>query len=295
MNYRHSFHAGNFADVLKHAILARILTHLAAKGTPFRVIDTHAGIGLYDLAGEDAGRTNEWRDGIGRLDIAPLPPEAEALLGAYRSALRAARSAHGKHVYPGSPWITQHLLRREDRLIAAELHPKIHAGLTETLGKDIRCKTLRLDGWIALRANVPPKERRGLVLIDPPFEKIDEFETMARELVVAHAKWPTGIYMCWYPIKDPGAAQAFTDKILEAGIGRLLRLELSVDRPDSAGGLSACGLLIVNPPWTMQKDAELLLPALARKLAQGQKPRYLCQSIAADGLSPNEKPNGKTP
>lgn len=291
MNYRHSFHAGNFADVLKHSILARILTYLAAKGTPFRVIDTHAGLGLYDLSADEAGRTNEWRDGIGRLDVAPLPPKAEDILASYRAALNAARAVHGMSAYPGSPWIAQHLLRREDCLVAAELHPKTYAGLKETLGKDVRCRTLALDGWIALRANIPPKERRGLVLIDPPFEKTDEIETMARELIAAHAKWPTGIYMCWYPLKYISAVDAFVDDISAAGIGRLLRLELSVDRPESAGGLSACGLLIVNPPWTLQKDAETLLPALSRKLAQGQNPRYACQAIAVDGLPSTVKPS----
>ena len=283
MNYRHSFHAGNFADVLKHALLARVLAYLAQKPAPFRVIDTHAGSGLYDLAGDEAGRTAEWRDGIGRLDASPLDGASEEILGPYRAAIAAARAFHGPAFYPGSPWIIQHMLRRDDRLIAAELHPKTCAALTETFGRDRRCKALALDGWVALRANVPPKERRGLVLVDPPFEKTDEFDTFAAELVAAHAKWPTGIYMCWFPLKDPAAADLFINRLVDAGLTRLLRLELSVDRSIRTGGLSATGLLVINPPWTLEQEANLLLPALAARLAQGQNPGWRCLAIAADG------------
>lgn len=290
MNYRHSFHAGNFADVLKHALLARVLSYVAQKPAPFRVIDTHAGAGLYDLAGEEAGRTVEWRDGIGRLEASPLDGASEEVLAPYRAAITATRAFHGPAFYPGSPWIIQHMLRRDDRLIAAELHPKTFAALTETLGRDRRCKALALDGWVALRANVPPKERRGLVLIDPPFEKTDEFETFATELVAAHAKWPTGIYMCWFPLKDAGTADLFVNRLVDAGITRLLCLELSVDRSLRSGGLSATGLLVINPPWTLEQDANVLLPALASRLAQGPGPGYRCLSIAADGRHPQLKP-----
>jgi 23S rRNA (adenine2030-N6)-methyltransferase len=282
MNYRHGFHAGNFADVLKHALLARILAYLAQKPAPFRVIDTHAGSGLYDLASEDAGRTTEWRDGIGRLDTSPLDDATELALAPYRSAVAATRAIHGSTFYPGSPLIIQHRLRRDDRLIAAELHPKTFTTLTLTLGRDRRCKALALDGWFALRANVPPKERRGLVLIDPPFEKTDEFDTFAAELIAAHAKWPTGIYMCWFPLKDTAAANLFINRLVDAGVTRMLRLELSVDRPVRTGGLSSTGLLVINPPWTLEQDARVILPALAARLAQGQNPDWRCHMTAAD-------------
>lgn len=282
MNYRHSFHAGNFADVLKHTVLTRVLAHLCLKGTPFRVIDTHGGAGLYDLAGDEAGRTGEWRDGVGRLDIAELPPDCEETLKSYRAAVHAARALHGPTIYPGSPWIIQHMLRREDRLITSELHPRTHKSLVDVLGKDVRCKALALDGWLALRANVPPKERRGLVLIDPPFELTDEFETFARELVAAHTKWPTGTYIGWYPLKDRAAADLFLNRLVGAGILRILRLELSVDRSERAGGLSATGLVIINPPWTLAGDMEGLLKQLSRTLAQGQNPGYRCDMLAGE-------------
>lgn len=283
MNYRHGFHAGNFADVLKHAMLARILLHLDAKPTPYRVIDTHAGVGRYDLGSEEALRTHEWKDGVARLDRSPLAPAAEALLEPYRAALAAIRAEHGPDAYPGSPWFCRHAMRPFDRLIAAELHPPTWRRLAEVLARDSRCKTLAIDGWTALRANIPPKERRGLVLIDPPFEEKDEFATLSAQFIAAHRKWPTGIYMLWYPIKDRYAVEAMMDSVLDAGIGRLLRLEIDVDRPEAAGGLGATGLLIANPPWKLAAEAQILLPALTDRLAQGQRPRYLCEAIRPDG------------
>lgn len=283
MNYRHGFHAGNFADVLKHAVLARILQHLDAKPTPYRVIDTHGGVGRYDLGSEEALRTHEWKDGVARLDRSPLSAAAEAVLEPYRAALAAVRAEHGPEAYPGSPWLCRHAMRPFDRLIAAELHPPTHRKLAEVLARDSRCKALAIDGWTALRANVPPKERRGLVLIDPPFEEKSEFDDLATAAIAAWRKWPTGIYALWYPVKDRKAPEGLIDRIGEAGIGRLLRLELDVDRPEAAGGLSRTGMLIINPPWQLAGEAEILLPALAERLAQGPSPRYLCEAIRPDG------------
>ncbi|MGO4735412.1 23S rRNA (adenine(2030)-N(6))-methyltransferase RlmJ [Bosea sp. 2KB_26] len=283
MNYHHSFHAGNFADILKHVVLMRILTHLGAKDTPYRVIDTHAGAGRYDLGSEEALRTHEWKDGVARLDQSPLASSVEALLAPWREAVATARERHGTGSYPGSPWLCRHAMRAEDRLIAAELHPTTYKKLATTLGRDSRCKALAIDGWTALRANVPPKERRGLVLIDPPFEEKDEFATMAAEFIAAHRKWPTGIYALWYPVKERRAADGLVNAIEDAGIGRLLRLEIDVDRPEAAGGLGATGLLVVNPPWKLAEEALLLLPALCERLAQGPRPRYRCEPIRPDG------------
>jgi len=283
MNYRHGFHAGNFADVLKHVVLMRILTHLNAKDKPWRVVDTHAGAGRYDLGGEDALRTNEWRDGVARLDQAPLAAPAEALLAPWREAVAAARARHGALAYPGSPWLCRHAMRAGDRLIAAELHDGTYRKLAQALARDERCKALAIDGWTALRANVPPKERRGLVLIDPPFEDRDEFASLATEFIAAYRKWPTGLYALWYPLKDERAVEALLDAILTAGIGRLLRLDIDVDRPAAAGGLGATGMLLVNPPWLLAQEADILLPALCERLAQGPRPRYRCEALRPDG------------
>lgn len=283
MNYRHGFHAGNFADVLKHVVLMRILTHLNAKATPYRVVDTHAGAGRYDLGSDEALRTHEWKDGVARIDRSPLAPAVEVLLKPWRDAVSGARALYGPEAYPGSPWLCRHAMRPDDRLIAAELHPPTHKKLVLAIGRDERCKALAIDGWNALRGNVPPKERRGLVLIDPPFEEKDEFATLEAELIAAHRKWPTGIYALWYPVKDKLAVANLLAGISQAGIGRLLRLEIDVDRPEAAGGLSATGMLIVNPPWMLGDEARIILPALTERLAQGPQPRYLCEPIRPDG------------
>ncbi len=283
MNYRHGFHAGNFADVLKHVVLMRILTHLNGKDAPYRVVDTHAGAGRYDLGSEEALRTHEWRDGLARLDQSALSPAVEEILQPWRAALAVARGQYGANTYPGSPWLCRQAMRAQDRLIASELHPHTHKKLAAVLGRDSRCKALAIDGWNALRGNVPPKERRGLVLIDPPFEETGEFERLAAELIAAHRKWPTGIYAFWYPVKDRRAVETLHAAITVAGIGRLLRLEIDVDRPEAAGGLSATGMTIINPPWRLAEEARILLPALSERLAQGPGPRYLCQPVQPDG------------
>ncbi|PZN97437.1 MAG: 23S rRNA (adenine(2030)-N(6))-methyltransferase RlmJ [Hyphomicrobiales bacterium] len=283
MNYRHGFHAGNFADVLKHVVLMRILTHLNAKATPYRVVDTHAGAGRYDLGSDEALRTHEWKDGVARIDRSPLSAAVEVLLKPWRDAVSGARALYGADAYPGSPWLCRHAMRPDDRLIAAELHEHTHKKLVTAIGRDERCKALAIDGWNALRGNVPPKERRGLMLIDPPFEEKDEFAKLETELIAAHAKWPTGIYALWYPVKDKLAVANLLAGITQAGIGRLLRLEIDVDRPEAAGGLSATGMLVVNPPWMLAEEARILLPALTERLAQGPRPRYLCEPIRPDG------------
>ncbi|MDU0338833.1 23S rRNA (adenine(2030)-N(6))-methyltransferase RlmJ [Bosea rubneri] len=283
MNYRHGFHAGNFADILKHVMLMRILTHLNGKDKPYRIIDTHAGAGRYDLGSDEALRTHEWRDGVARLDQSLLAPAVEELLAPWRKAVAAARALYGADAYPGSPWLCRQAMRADDRLIAAELHENTYRKLVQAIGSDSRCKALAIDGWVALGANVPPKERRGLVLIDPPFEEKDEFATLADAFVAAWRKWPTGTYALWYPIKDRRAVDGLVSAISNAGIGRLLRLEIDVDRPEAAGGLGATGLLVVNPPWLLAQEAEILLPALCERLAQGPRPRYRCEAIRPDG------------
>ena len=177
MNYRHAFHAGNFADVMKHALLVRILAYLQRKETPLRVIDTHAGIGLYDLTSDEAGRTGEWVEGIGRLDEA-FSPEVEEMLAPYRAVVADVRARHGETAYPGSPAILREMLRRQDRGVFVELHPADHAVLSEAFNAVTNLKVMHLDGWTALHALIPPKEKRGLVLIDPPYEEPNELERL---------------------------------------------------------------------------------------------------------------------
>ena len=279
MNYRHAFHAGNFADVVKHATLVRILVHLCGKPAPFRVIDTHAGGGRYDLFGPEAMRGAEWRDGIGRVYGAPLDPAVQPLLAPYLAIVTACNPTDRLGVYPGSPAIVRSFLRAQDRLVACELEPGAAAVLKHNFGHDRRIKMLALDGWTALNAGVPPKERRGLVLIDPPYEDAGDFPGLVRHLQAAHRKWASGIYLLWYPIKQRQRHEALLRELRRSGIANILSAELSVapaqvsgQKPalgssEDPGRLAGCGLVVVNPPWTLERELELMLPPLAAILS----------------------------
>lgn len=263
MNYRHVFHAGNFADVFKHALLVRILLYLNRKEAPWRVIDTHAGEGAYDLAREEVDRTGEWRHGIGRLSGLDRASEAGRLLAPYLDIVGGCDAEGRPDVYPGSPVIAQRLARTSDRLVFCEKHPDALAALKYRFGRDRRAKALDLDGWTALGAFVPPPERRGLVLVDPPFEARDEFARLAKSFAAAHAKWSTGVYALWYPVKEPRDAEGLWRGVQACGAKSALRLELQV-APLAETGLARTGLIVVNPPFTLEAEARVLLPALAQ-------------------------------
>lgn len=267
MNYRHAFHAGNFADVFKHAVLVRIILHLREKPAAFRVIDTHAGAGVYDLTGPEASRTGEWRHGIDRARSAPLASAAAALIAPYLGTVAAFNPGGTLVRYPGSPLLALSLMRAHDRLTACELEPLAGAALKRALAADPRARSVAIDGWFALNAYLPPKERRGLVLIDPPFEQPDEFSRLAHAIVKAQRKWPTGIYMAWHPVKDRRAVTAFARSLAESGTPKILRAELSVGA--GAGELGAAGLVLVNPPWRLAEELKTLFDPLARVLTRG--------------------------
>ncbi len=268
MNYRHAFHAGNFADVLKHAVLARILDYLKRKPGAFRVIDTHAGIGLYDLSSDEAQKTGEWRGGIGRLMEADLPGAAAALLRPYLDAVRAFNAQGGIRHYPGSPLLARHLLRACDRLTAIELHPQDALALKQRFAGDWQARVIALDGWLALGAHVPPKEKRGLVLVDPPFEKEGEFDRLVDGLAKAHRRWPGGTYALWYPVKDRGAVERFRARLGETGIEKMLDIVLEIRAPSPEPRLDGCGMVVVNPPFVLEEEMAVLLPALRATLGE---------------------------
>ncbi|HEY8384373.1 MAG TPA: 23S rRNA (adenine(2030)-N(6))-methyltransferase RlmJ [Microvirga sp.] len=281
MNYRHAFHAGNFADVMKHALLVRILAYLQRKETPIRVIDTHAGIGLYDLGADEAARTGEWGEGIGRLER-PFGPEVEALLEPYRRVVAEVRARHGAKAYPGSPAIVREMLRRQDRGVFVELHPTDHATLSARFNEVSNLKVMHLDGWTALHALIPPKEKRGLVLIDPPYEVPNEIARLGEELAVALRKWPTGVFAGWYPIKSHGPVDAMAaalDRVLDRPA---LRLDMLIDDPRSPDRLNGCGLLVINPPFALKGEAELLLPALAERLSRSGYGAFRCEALGRE-------------
>jgi 23S rRNA (adenine2030-N6)-methyltransferase len=267
MNYRHAFHAGGFTDVVKHLIVSRIVEYLKLKPAPFRVIDTHAGIGRYDLTGEEAQRSPEWQEGIRRLFERDLPANAAALAAPYLDVVRGLNPGGGLIAYPGSPLLVRKLFRLQDRLSAIELHSEDVKSLGALFAGDIQVRVIHLDGWLALGAHVPPKEKRGLVLVDPPFEAEGEWERLVEGLVKAYRRWPGGIYALWYPLKEPREVETFTAMLERTAIPKILRAELTIRKPSTPPRLFGTGMIIVNPPYTLEGELKTLLPALAPVLA----------------------------
>jgi 23S rRNA (adenine2030-N6)-methyltransferase len=284
MNYRHAFHAGGFADVIKHIVLVRMLLYLQEKPAAFRVIDSHAGAGLYDLTGDEAQRSGEWLTGIARIMQARFSEATLALLKPYLDIVRAFNTGPELKSYPGSPLFARALLRPQDHLTACEIEPRTRARLIDALRRDEQARVVDLDGWTALPAFVPPNERRGLVLIDPPFEARDEFERMAQGFAKAFAKWPTGTYLLWYPAKNRRSADELAGRVAQTAAsakpaGKGLRLEFSVAPQVADSALSSTGLLIVNPPWTLGNELKTILPELTRPLGQGGAGRYRLEEL----------------
>jgi 23S rRNA (adenine2030-N6)-methyltransferase len=274
MNYRHSFHAGNFADVMKHIILVRILEYLKRKDAAFRVIDTHAGAGIYSLSSGDAAKTGEWKDGIGRLFETKLADETRLLLAPYLESVSAVNPAQKLDNYPGSPVITRHRLRKQDRLTAIELHDQDEKRLAARFAGDFQTRVIHLDGWLALGGQVPPKEKRGMVLVDPPFEIEGEFERLTEGLVKAYKRWPGGIYALWYPLKDRKAVGKFYDALVATGIRKVLKAGLMVRNWSTPPRMNGSGMIVVNPPHVLENELRLILPPLASCLGDGSHGMY---------------------
>lgn len=281
MNYRHAFHAGNFADVVKHVVLTRLVEYLKRKDKAFRVIDTHAGAGAYDLSGSQAQKTGEWKSGIACLLDRKPGGEPAALLAGYLDAVSALNPNGGLRRYPGSPAIVRHLMRRQDRLTAIELHPADGASLAQLFAGDHQVRVIRLDGWLALGAHLPPKEKRGLVLVDPPFEAEGEFDRLADGLGRAVRRWPGGIYALWYPIKDWQAVAAFRRALKQSGIAKILDIRFDLRAPSGEPRLDGSGMIVVNPPFTLEAELSLLLPVLCDAMA-GQDGGWTLEWLAGD-------------
>jgi 23S rRNA (adenine2030-N6)-methyltransferase len=263
MNYRHVFHAGNHADVFKHAALTLILEHLLQKPQPFAVFDTHAGIGVYDLTSEGAQKTREYEQGVGRVFGQPLA--AAPLYG----ELLAAMNPRGLAAYPGSPEIVRRLMRDGDRLICCELHPADLEALRARYRGDRQVSIHHRDGYEAIGALLPPAQRRGLVLIDPPFERPDEATRLVEALATGLRKWPTGIFCAWYPVKDGQIGDFLTLAATAAPYPKALRAEFSPFAPDEAS-LPGGGLLICNTPWKLDEKLAALCEELSGRLGNGR-------------------------
>jgi 23S rRNA (adenine2030-N6)-methyltransferase len=297
VNYRHAFHAGNFGDCVKHAVLVWLLRALQRKPAPIFVLDTHAGVGRYDLATGPAARTGEWRNGIARLLADPHPalrdylaavrsaaslpsswqapeaaPEAAIELGGCTGAV-AVDGGEPEH-YPGSPTLIRALLRPDDRLACCELHPEDAAALRQLFAPDRQVAVHQRDAWEALGALLPPKERRGLVLIDPPYEDRDEFAVLARGLAAAHARFANGVFVAWYPIKQRAPVRQFLAEMQQTGIHDVVAAEHCLREPADPARLNGCGLLVINPPYRFEAEVLPILEALLARLGNREPGEY---------------------
>ncbi|WP_313565520.1 23S rRNA (adenine(2030)-N(6))-methyltransferase RlmJ, partial [Acinetobacter sp.] len=256
MNYRHSYHAGNFADVMKHVLLLQLLTRLNAKDKPYRYVDTHGGAGKYDLSTAEAQKSGEFLNGIHRLiklddSIKRNAPEG---VQQYLKIVENMRENFGKGAYPGSPWFALEGMREIDKATIFEMQRDVFQQLRHNIF-DKRAGLHERDAYEGLLAVIPPKEKRGLVMIDPPYElERKDFPQLVELLVAAYKKWPTGVFAVWYPIKDRAMIERFEKKMFKTGIRRQLVCEVCVWPDDTPVGLNGCGLLVINPPWKFSED-----------------------------------------
>ena len=264
MNYRHAYHAGNFADVFKHIILARLVTYMKGKELAFRVYDTHAGLGRYDLDSEEAGKTGEAELGVSKVLAATTSPAVAEIIGPWKEAVAASPEG----TYPGSPAIARHLLRKQDRLTLYELHEEDHPVLAANFAGDYQTRVQHLDGWLAPGAHTPPKEARGIMLIDPPFEDGHDFDRMIDALLKCRKRWAGGTVALWYPVKKRDHTDEWLGSLQNLAFPDLLNAELVVKRPNDPKSLNGCGMVIANPPYTLRDELNTLLPWLAGVLRQ---------------------------
>jgi 23S rRNA (adenine2030-N6)-methyltransferase len=261
MNYRHAYHAGNHGDVLKHAVLAASIERLHEKPTPVFMLDTHAGIGIYDLGGVEAGKTEEWRAGIGPV-LSARPPA----LAAYCALVESFNQTGELTCYPGSPAIAAAMMRAADRLVLSELHPEDAETLRRWAYGKPGIAVHRRDAYESLKAFLPPGEGRGLIVVDPPYEVTDEYEKLAKAVITGHRRWPGGRWMIWHPVKDRAPVWRLMDTLLAGGVAKMLAAELLI-RPADGVSLAGSGLILVNPPFGLESWLAEALPQLQVVLA----------------------------
>ncbi|WP_208541061.1 MULTISPECIES: 23S rRNA (adenine(2030)-N(6))-methyltransferase RlmJ [Bartonella] len=269
MNYRHIYHAGNFADVFKHIIVTRIVEYLKRKEKAFRVIDTHAGIGLYNLSSLEAHKTGEWRDGVGRLLSTPIPEDVKTLLHPWCNVIYTMNKGNKELIfYPGSPIFIRQLLRKQDRLTAIELHKEDYQTLAENFAGDYQTKVLHLNGWLSLNSHLPPKEKRGFILVDPPFEKPGEFSRLIDGVVKAYRRFSGGTYALWYPVKYNKEIENFLHALHKTGIPKILQLEMRIRKKLTPTTMNGSGMILINPPYLLEEEMQKLSPFLINRLGQ---------------------------
>lgn len=263
LSYRHSFHAGNHADVLKHTVQSLIIESLKEKDKPFLYLDTHAGAGRYQLSGEHAARTGEYLEGIARIWAQESVPEE---LKTYLEAVSALNPRGDLRFYPGSPLIAAHLLRDHDKLNISELHPSDFPLLRNEFSRDNRARVVREDGYQQLKSQLPPLSRRGFVLIDPPYELKSDYQAVVKGIQEGHRRFATGTYAVWYPVVLRQQIKRMVKDFQATGIRKILQIELAV-RPDSdQRGMTASGMIVINPPWKLESQMKSVLPWLHKVL-----------------------------
>ncbi len=273
MNYRHSYHAGNFADVMKHALQWACLSYLQQKNKPFSLLDTHAGLGMYDLLGEQASKTGEWQQGIAKVLAAANPP---AELAGYLAAIRELNQGEELRWYPGSPYLAALQLRQQDMLTLCELHPADAQELSENVAHDFpHHGTIHVEagrnGYAALKALTPPPIKRGMVLIDPPFEQRDEFAQVVQALHEGTKRWANGSYVVWYPIKDPVAVSEFQQQVADLNtVSKVYCTDMLVRTAQDPSKMNGCGMLFVNPPYGVVQQMATIMDFITPLLAQDQ-------------------------
>lgn len=267
LSYRHGFHAGNFADVLKHSLVTLTINALKHKDKPFVYIDTHAGAGKYSLTAEFAQKTGEYQQGIGRIWQSATPPDE---IKDYLAAIRAENTGQQLARYPGSPQLVSRLIRSQDRLQLSELHSTDYQALHQLFAGNKQVNAAKEDGLQMLEKKLPPIQKRGLILIDPSYEVKTEYNKIVKVLANAHKRFATGIYALWYPVIDRDTTERMLQRLAETGIPKQLRIEHCVAADSSIRGMTGSGMLFINPPWQLESQAQLLLPWLNQQLTDNQ-------------------------
>ncbi|EOX1813991.1 TPA: 23S rRNA (adenine(2030)-N(6))-methyltransferase RlmJ [Vibrio cholerae] len=264
LSYRHSFHAGNHADVLKHIVQSLILNSLQQKEKPFVYHDTHSGVGRYDLTHEWSEKTGEYKQGIARVwQQDNIPAE----LDSYLDAIRQLNQGETLRYYPGSPRVARAHLREQDRMVLTELHPSDYPLLEQEFHRDRQVSIYKEDGFARLKASLPPQERRGLVLIDPPYELAKEYGDVVRAIAHSYKRWATGIYAIWYPVVNRCDIDDMLQGLQGLEIRKILQIELGVAPDTNERGMTASGMIVINPPWTLESQMQTILPFLKQAIA----------------------------
>ncbi|MGF1698299.1 23S rRNA (adenine(2030)-N(6))-methyltransferase RlmJ [Vibrio kyushuensis] len=264
LSYRHSFHAGNHADVVKHIVQSLILNSLQQKDKPFVYHDTHSGVGRYDLTHEWSEKTNEFKQGIARVWAQDNIPED---IQSYLEAVKQLNNGEDLRYYPGSPCVARAHIRPQDRMVLTELHPSDYPLLEQEFHRDRQVSIYKEDGFQRLKGSLPPKERRGLVLIDPPYELAKEYRDVVTAIAQSHKRWATGIYAIWYPVVNRCDIEDMIEGLEGLGISKILQIELGVSPDTNERGMTASGMIVINPPWKLESQMKEILPFLKEAIA----------------------------